>query len=122
MKTFEAVDGNSVFAHFRGACWRIVALALVLLAIPLFAQSPTGDIRGSVTDPSGAVVPNASIKVTEVATGRAITVPVTNAGLFSALHLLPGNYKVIASAPNFSNAEADLVVQAGQVSNANLQL
>ena len=120
--TNEGVDGNHVIASTRGGCWRVLALALLLVAMPLLAQSPTGDIRGSVTDPSGAVVPNATVKVTEVTTGRVITVPVTNAGLFSALHLLPGNYKVVASAPNFSNAQANLVVQAGQVSNANLQL
>lgn len=99
-----------------------VVLTFLLFAATLLAQSPTGDIRGTVTDPSGAVVPSATIKVTEVTTNRSVDVPVTSAGLFSALHLLPGNYKVVARAPNFAPTEADVVVQAGQVTNTNLQL
>lgn len=99
-----------------------VTAAFMLLTTASFAQSPTGDIRGRVTDPSGAVVPNASVTLVDVDTNRTVTVPVTTDGLFSALHLIPGNYKVTAKAANFSPAQANLVVQAGQVSNANLQL
>ena len=104
----------------RYALWSAVAAMLLSLSATAFAQSPTGDIRGRLTDPSGAVVTGATVTITEVATGRKITVPTTDVGIYSALHLLPGSYTVTASAANFSPSSRGVVVQAGQVANIDL--
>ena len=48
-------------------------LSLVLLSASLVAQTPTGAIVGTVSDPTGAVVPNAKVTITERATGRIIS-------------------------------------------------
>ncbi len=55
----------------------VIATAL-LIAGASFGQEPRGTILGRVVDPSGAVIPNAAVKITNVATGVTVSV-VTNA-------------------------------------------
>lgn len=63
-------------------------LACVWLSMPLMAQD-TGIISGTVTDESGAVIPNATLTITNKATGAPRTVISNAEGLFSA-PALPG--------------------------------
>jgi len=95
---------------------------LLLLASPSFAQSPTGNIRGEVTDPSNAVIPNASVTVTEVNTRRVIELTTGGEGMYVAALLLPGQYKIRVTAPGFTPAELEATVRAGQTTHANVQL
>src|SRR5437868_7968522 len=71
-------------------------LAFALLVPVLFAQGTgaTGSIQGSVTDPTGAVVPNAVIKITSNATGTTQTVSTTSAGTYNSGALIPGQYVI----------------------------
>jgi hypothetical protein len=67
----------------------------------LFGQGNTSSIVGTVTDPSGAVVPSAKVVVTNVATGVPSTVTTDNLGNYTASLLPPGVYRVEAEAPGF---------------------
>ncbi len=88
-----------------------LAFSLVLLALPAAAQTAgEGSIEGTVTDSTGAVVPHATVTVTNVATGVAIIRESTSAGFFSISPLLPGTYTVQISAKGFKTLVQDNVV------------
>ncbi len=109
-------------SRFTGmARWLVLAM-IAALAAACFAQTPTGTIRGMVTDPSGAVLANATVSITEIATGRKIQLQTTSDGSFVAPLLLAGAYKVQVSAPGFSTGEMTTTVQTGQVANASIGL
>src|SRR5271157_4547368 len=81
-----------------------VTFAMVVLALisPTgHAQTFRGAINGTVTDPSGAPVPDAQVKATEIATGIEHTKHSTSDGLFAFQDLTVGTYKVTVTAVGF---------------------
>ncbi len=82
---------------------RLVVFALLLtgLARLVGAQSATGKISGVVTDPTGGVVPNAGVVVTNVATGVTHETKSDASGGYQVLQLPIGSYKVTVTAPGF---------------------
>ncbi len=88
--------------HLRAAVARTLLLltSVVLLVFPYAtnAQAVTGSIEGRVTDPSGAVVPNATVTIrnSDLGTARAITT--SHDGAFRASGLISGSYTVDAKA------------------------
>src|SRR5215831_7787767 len=104
-----------------------VTLALIIGAVAAWA-SITGTISGVVTDPSGGVVPNAEVTVTEVATGIAQTVRTSGDGIYSFLSLPVGGYRLEVKTGGFQTyvrrdivlhtndkLRFDVVLQVGQV-------
>jgi hypothetical protein len=82
-------------------------LALLLSCSIARADELYGKIRGTVTDPTGAVVPNASITVTNVGTGVSKTTTSSATGYYEVPQLLvPGTYKVTVEASGFKKYEA----------------
>src|SRR5512146_1226289 len=77
---------------------------LILAAIASFAQSNTGTITGQVEDQNGAVVPNATVTVTNLGTNESRTVQTNAEGFYEAASLPTGIYKVSASASGFQAA------------------
>jgi Carboxypeptidase regulatory-like domain len=100
-----------------------VAVCVVLWAtFSAPAQEPTGTISGTITDASGAVVPDATITITNRATG-ATRAAATNAdGLYSAPALLPGEYEVRVERPGFRTVRAIAEVVAGGTATVNLAI
>ena len=82
---------------------RILASLAVLFALSLHAQVDTGSISGTVRDPAGSVITNATVAVTNTATGYVSTLTTNHDGLYTAADLHPGNYSVSASAPGFQS-------------------
>ena len=82
---------------------RLFASLVVLSALSLHAQVDTGSISGTVHDPAGAVITNATVTVTNTATGYVSTLTTNHDGLYTAADLHPGNYRVSASAPGFQS-------------------
>jgi hypothetical protein len=66
-----------------------------------FGQTTSGDLVGTVKDPSGASIPNAVVTITNEETGVAVTVKAGSSGEFRASNLLPGKYDVAASFSGF---------------------
>ena len=75
--------------------------ALLILSASALAQS-TATLSGIVTDPSGAVVPNAEVNVTSLATGVDRVTSTNTDGLYSFPALQPGDYKLQARSPGFA--------------------
>ncbi len=80
-------------------------LFILSLAFTLGAQvRTTGDIRGTVVDPSGAAVPNATLTLKDLGTGITKTAATASDGGFTFLNLLAGKYELSASAGGFQTA------------------
>ncbi len=100
----------------------IVGLSL-LLAMAGMAQDPRGAITGIVTDPSGAVVPNARVEVINKAMGTRQTLTTNDAGVYNALYLIPGQYQVVVEIPGFKKAIRDNIeVRVDDRIAVNIQL
>jgi len=81
--------------------WVFSLLFALLLPALGRAQSFTSTISGTVTDPTGAVIPNAEMTLTLIATGTSARGTTGPAGLYSFPNLRPGIYELKASAPGF---------------------
>jgi hypothetical protein len=83
----------------------VILLALGIASGPRsLAQVAGGAILGTVSDPSGGVVANAKVSITDLATGVVREVTTNSAGFYSAPNLLPGRYEVHVAADGFSEA------------------
>src|SRR5260370_4263636 len=93
-----------------------VALSLVFVCcVTAVGQVLKGSISGTITDPQGAVVANAQVKATNVATGAELQSTTDNTCAFR-FNLIPtGTYKVDVSAPNFKTlSQTGILVNAVQ--------
>ena len=80
-----------------------------------------GTIRGSVTDPNGAVIPNAAVQITDQATALSRDLTTDNQGNYEAAALKPGNYKVTVTAAGFKTTVVDAVVAGSDVVRADVK-
>ena len=103
-----------------------IALAISLfVSVPVYSQVTGATLTGTVTDTSGAVIPNAQISIKNEATGVTRDVTTNSAGLYSAPNLVPGHYETTVSAPDFEtvvNTGITLTVGAEQVLNSILRV
>src|SRR5580704_2763567 len=108
----------------------ILGLCLVI-SLPTGAQVAGGTLSGTITDPSGAAVPNVQVVIKNSATGIARHLTTNSEGFYSAANLLPGTYEVAVSATGFnteikrgitinvgSQPVFNLVLQIGTVANS----
>src|SRR6476620_946927 len=101
----------------------LLLLSFVFLASQIHAQDPFGSLEGNVKDPQGAVVPNATVVVRNVANNATKTVVTNDEGHYRVLQLQPGNYEIKATAPNFKQSLIESVpVQVGQIASADVSL
>ena len=112
--------------EFRNTMTRflLVFAVLGLLVGTMWAQGGTGELSGLVTDPSGAVVANAQISLTNTATGEKRTTVTTPAGTyrFPALPVV-GTYTLETSPKGFKSAKvAGIVVSVGTIISQNVTL
>lgn len=91
------------------------------LPASLFAQVDTGGITGTVTDPTGAVVPRAAVTLTNTATNVAQTTNSTSTGTYSFSGVAPGTYLLRARASGFKTfIDRDLLVHVQQTLTADV--
>lgn len=99
------------------------SLLVSLLGLPaLHAQVQDGTIRGTVTDPKGALVPEAAVTVTATSTGLVVHGKTNHDGLYSFPQLLPGDYSVIVEKSGFKKADAALTLTVGQTAQIDVAL
>ena len=103
-----------------GRIWQTgvwIVLLLGLSSLPAWAQSESinGTIRGRITDPSGSAVPQASVTVTNTATGYTRTVTTENDGYYVIPTLPLGVYAVAVQKDGFATMKfSDIVLEAGK--------
>jgi len=110
----------------KNAAFRVIFITLALcLMVPLqvWGQVSGATITGTVTDPSGAVVPNAQVAIANTATGITTNVTTNTAGLYTAPNLLPGPYRVTVAAKGFqTEARTGLTLTVGEEQELNVTL
>ena len=96
---------------FVNAATPLLVLAMFFVAAGfVFGQGiVTGSISGTLMDPQGAVVPNASVRATQSETNRVFNTTSSNAGVIQLTSLPPGTYKIVVEAPGFSSYTAQNV-------------
>jgi len=106
---------------------KLLYLAIFVCLAPLtpsaLAQAVYGSIFGTITDNTGAVVPNAQITVTDLAKGTAVQAQTDASGDYRVQHLIPDSYRVDVEAPGFSKSTTDnVIVYADTSPKVDLQL
>ncbi len=81
-----------------------------------------GSIQGTITDPSGAVVPGANVTITGTDTGSVKVLTTDASGFYSVGPLNPGKYTVDVSAPGFAKLDVKTVVRTGTVTSGNFKI
>lgn len=106
--------------------WRRVFAILccsVLLLTAAFAQETTGAIQGVVKDPSGAVVPNATVEISSPALMGVRTLQTDSGGYYRAANLPLGVYSVAVTASGFTGAKRSSVqVVAGRTETIDIAM
>jgi hypothetical protein len=85
----------------------------------LRAQTATGSILGTVNDSPGSVVAGVTVTVTSPATGATRTATTSEAGTYSVVALLPGNYLLTYEATGFAKGQQSLTVTVGATTNGD---
>src|SRR2546428_745201 len=102
-----------------------VALMLVFSLPPSYGQIVNATLSGTITDPTGAAIPEASVTATKVATGAATKATTDGAGNYSLPSLPPGTYKLTVEKTGFKAtvlSGIQLLVNQQAVVNAQLQV
>jgi hypothetical protein len=102
----------------------VFAVVLAFASTSLLAQSQasSGEIAGTVKDGSGAVIPNVKIEVINANTGFKQMTTTNGDGMFRAVLLPAGSYKVTATAANFAPSTGAVEVGVGRTMDLNLVL
>ena len=92
----------------------LVAVCLSLLAGVLCAQTGVGQIQGTISDVSGAVVPNAAVLLENIQTDNRFRTVTNEAGLYVFPSLTPGDYRLTVTVPGMQKWEGKATLVAGQ--------
>jgi outer membrane receptor protein involved in Fe transport len=118
--TFNQRPGS--FMRLAGLLGLLMAFVL-LLAPASFGQGITGTITGTVTDPTGASIPNATVTITQTETNAVHTVTSSDVGSFTVTQLPPGHYTVKVDSPTFKSYRQPAITLAiDQIYQVNAQL
>ncbi len=86
------------------------------------ATVSAGSIQGTITDPSGAVLPGAKVSIVNKATGQRIDRSTSSSGAYTSGPVPSGNYEIRVEAPSFKSALTNVTVQVGSATSANLRM
>lgn len=109
----------------RGSYLSRLALLICLLfmfSYAALAQLGSGQLEGTVTDPTGAVIPNATVTVKMVDTGMSRQITTGATGDYRAVNLQPGSYEITVTHAGFKNGSARVDVVVGTTVTADLKL
>src|SRR6476660_1541268 len=100
----------------------LVALVTSLSAL-LWAQTASTSLRGTVTDPNGALVPNATVTLSNPATGYSRTAKTNGEGEYQFQEVPPSNYSLTVNAAGFANVERkNVVLQVNTPATVNVDM
>ena len=97
------LDWRQIFLKFR-TIMAVVPFLCLLLAIPTFGQRTSGQISGSVVDPNGEAVPEATVTAVQVGTNVERTITTSSDGLYTITDLAIGTYRLTVTKSGFKSA------------------
>ena len=86
----------------------VISILCIFISAQASAQATSGDLVGTVTDPSGAVIVKATVEVKNVETGVVTLLTTTSSGQYHAANLLPGKYDINVTAPGIRRRSSEL--------------
>jgi outer membrane receptor protein involved in Fe transport len=99
-----------------------ILVVCALLSPLALAQRDTGEVAGTITDPSGAVVQNAHVTMHNTATGFERTTNTSGSGAYAISALPPGNYDLTVTMSGFAQYKQPVVVTVGSRLTADVKL
>ena len=89
-----------------------ILLCILSTATPLLSQIATTSLRGTIKDPSGALVPGAKVTITDSANGKSSSAVADSSGAYSFAQITPSKYTIVVTAAGFGNQtkSAELLV------------
>jgi Carboxypeptidase regulatory-like domain len=103
--------------------WFLLELILATTVAHAQGIGSSGNINGTVTDPTGAVLPKATVIVLDTRTGLRRTAATDTTGQFQVTNLFPGTYDVTAEVSGFaSEIRRGVVVSVGQTAITDFQM
>ena len=119
-KRFETRVRRQRLVGFWAAMAPVLPAALLIICMAGFGlaqNTNSGDIRGTVTDTSGAVVPGVTVKLLNIDTGVAKELVTNSVGLYDAVSILPGRYKITFAKEGFGTVVRDgIILDVGAIS------
>ena len=104
---------------WRLAVWLLAVFGLAA-GIPGLAQAGRGTLTGTVMDANGALIPGASLNLTETNTGSGYATKATATGLYTFAELPPGSYTLTVTSPGFeSYTQSGIVVEVGSTATVS---
>ena len=111
---------RSLFSSRSGGF--LVLAPMLLFAIPALTQVDTGSVRGTVTDPSGAVIADAKVNLSSEATGQTVSTSTAKDGAFTFSPVKIGSYRLSVEAAGFKRAATHVTVNVQEQARADFQL
>jgi hypothetical protein len=101
----------------------VILTALTLLSVAAFAQQTTGNVRGLIKDPTGAVVANAKVTILDKKTNNSLTTQSTGSGEYEFKNLPVGDYQITVETEGFKKLTlTDVRVQLNQTTDVGVNL
>src|SRR4051794_24632010 len=101
----------------------LLAIALILAVIPAFPQATTANVVGTVTDPSGGVVPAATVTIQNQQTGQARRADTDAQGNYEFRFLQIGEYTLAVEKPGFQKSEvSQFTLSVDQVARIDVKM
>lgn len=101
----------------------LFVLSLTLLVTSAYGQNAnTGTVIGVITDPSGAVIPGATVTLHDAGTGQERTATTNEVGRYNFASVNPGNYSIKATAAGFRSTASNVTVEVGKSFTVDLAL
>src|SRR6185295_6193080 len=128
MEAFMKMDSEKHVARTRKTALFVIILMASTLICPIsgpiaIAQSSKGILTGTVSDPAGAVVAGATVKITNTATGTVRETTTTEEGNYRIDAVDPGTYNAQVTTSGFKTVTRDNIsIAAGQASTSDFQL
>ena len=100
----------------------VLWFALLILVVPVSAQTESARLQGTVTDPAGAAVANATVRAVDLGTNRTVEAQTNESGEFSILALQPGRYRLEITQTNFKTTQQEITLEVAQVAELSIAL
>src|SRR6266481_7830477 len=114
---------SSKLKTFAAFVFMLVLICSLVTHLNVQAQVAGGTITGTLVDSSGRVISNASVSITNVATGINRTVTTNEDGLFTAPNLLPASYQLTFTAPGFrTDVRSGIELKVGATVTMNMTM
>jgi len=100
----------------------IVIVFSLSLAVSMYSQVTGATLSGTISDPSGGVIPGAQISIRNTATGSSKDIQADSDGYYTAPNLAPGTYEVKVTAKGFNTTVSTVTLAVGAQQQLNIPM